>query len=585
MLLLAVAVGAGLARVPYARALTGGELWAIAARDAAPWPALQVSDGQFYDYVSGAADGAGRYGESMLGYGLLQSGLHFGDRRLITSALRAIAYAVDRPWLQVQDPSVFESFALAAAYDLARVRLVDDPAFRLLRRAWRRRLELLRPICLRPGSACPFNKQVVEAAAVLELVASGARSHVAGTWLSRRRAALRVVAEFVNHTVPAHVQIEGLGSEGSLVLSDIGVEPLAYHALTLGFYARCLELLGRRASYRAWGALEAGARASWLLAAPDGELSYVGRSQEQSWTLPLTVYGVEVAAHRTGRLWAARFGALAQRAIDRLQSAYPLTHDGLLIVPALAQGIVRWYRGMDDYAAARPYNGLTIVALNLAAEERVPPAQGGIAADAPGAYVLRAQSADMAVVRSGNLWFAVKREQSTDDLRDDFGLVALEALSRSGWRAAIPIRPHVSALSDGPLLLSRGQTYAPYGDQIAASGQAINLSGGGFSTSRGSGAVRSVNFVYQPAGCGVRLSFPAQPGDRYRYSLFFPQAAHPAQTSPTTVSGGGESVTVDSPVQLALQSGYASATEEHLARAQLTFSAPLLDPVMITVCG
>lgn len=51
------------------------------------------------------------------------------------------------------------------------------------------------------------------------------------------------------------------------------MEPLAYHALMLGFYARCLELLGRRASPAAWNVLEAAARASWLFAAPDGELS------------------------------------------------------------------------------------------------------------------------------------------------------------------------------------------------------------------------------------------------------------------------------------------------------------------------
>jgi hypothetical protein len=98
-----------------------------------------------------------------------------------------------------------------------------------------------------------------------------------------------------------------------------------------------------------------------------------------------------------------------------------VTHAGLLIVPALAQGIVRWYPGMEDYASARSYNGLTIVALNLAAAERVPSPRGGIAA--------------------GGVWFAVKRQQSTPDLRDDFGLVALETLGASGWRVAMPIRP------------------------------------------------------------------------------------------------------------------------------------------------
>jgi hypothetical protein len=67
--------------------------------------------------------------------------------------------------------------------------------------------------------------------------------------------------------------------------------------------------------------------------------------------------------------------------------------------------------------------------------------------------------------------------------------------------------------------------------------------------------------------------------------VFFPAPAHPRQTSSTAVAGGGESVTVNTPIQLQVQPGFASATEEHLERAQLTFGAAPLGATTITVCG
>ena len=575
-----VVIAAGFAAPSSGAAFTSRGLWLLAGGDARPWPALQVSDGRFYDYVSGAADGAGRYGESMLGYGLLQSGIRLGRDGYVSAGLRAISYPVLRPWLERQDPSVFESFALAAAYNLARSRLSTDRRFRMLRGPWEARLRDERAICLDPKARCPQNKQVVEAAAVLELVRSGLSSRRPGTWLSQRRAALGKARWLVHHTVPDSSAAVGLGREDSLVLSDQPVEPLAYHALALGFYARCLKLLGRQASGRSWRTLEAAARASWLLAAPDGELSYVGRSQEQSWTFPLTVYGLEVAAERSSQRWRRRFAALAQVAISRLRQAYPLTAQGLLIVPALAQGLVRWYPGMDSYAAARPYNGLTIVALNLAAAQGALRPPRPTPAAAMDASLLRASSGDMAIVRTDRLWYAIKRQQSSFDLRDDFGLVALELRAGSRWRQAMPLRPRASGESAGPVLISAGQTYSPSAQRIVLGGDGdVQLVGGGF------GAIRKTDFHLQATSCGVVLRFAAAPGDLYRYSAFYPAASHPKQASLTSVTGGWETVTVNSPITLHLQTGYSSATEQHLDRAEVTFTAPPSQQVAITVCG
>src|SRR5437588_12309254 len=86
-----------------------------AQRVAAPWPAIQTAKGTFPAYNYAKASGFLPYGESMLGYGLLQSGLAGGDRRQIGSGLRAIGYA-SRALLRRGSPSVFENLALAASY-------------------------------------------------------------------------------------------------------------------------------------------------------------------------------------------------------------------------------------------------------------------------------------------------------------------------------------------------------------------------------------------------------------------------------------------------------------------------------------
>ena len=57
---------------------------------AEPWPDLQNADGTFPDYVEGGAPGFGaRYGESMLGYGLLRTGVRADGRRFMMPACAA----------------------------------------------------------------------------------------------------------------------------------------------------------------------------------------------------------------------------------------------------------------------------------------------------------------------------------------------------------------------------------------------------------------------------------------------------------------------------------------------------------------
>ena len=90
----------------------------LARAHAAPWPGLQRADGSFEERLR-----RGRYGESVLGLALLESGLRDGDRRRVNAGLGGLRWAIERPYLRDGQPSVFEAFAVAAGYNLARERM------------------------------------------------------------------------------------------------------------------------------------------------------------------------------------------------------------------------------------------------------------------------------------------------------------------------------------------------------------------------------------------------------------------------------------------------------------------------------
>jgi hypothetical protein len=540
-----------------------------------PWIAVQTADGPFPDYVSGGAGGLGRYGEAMLGYALLQTGLRDASEPLVDAGLRAIGYALRHPERQEADHSVFEMFALAAAYNLAAKELAADPRFGALAPSWIQRLQTERPLRLR-GSGTYRNKSIVEAVAVLELLRSGLRSAVPRSWLRNRPLARGRANRLINWTIPRRAPLRN----SRAMLSDPPTQPLAYHALSLGFYARAVRLLGRDARRPARRTLVRGARASLALTAPDGDLAYVGRSQAQAWALPFTAYGVEAAARLARPRREARMRALAVRALTRLETSYVLTDGGLAIVPAFAEALPPWYGGIDRYAGAVPYSGLTIVGLNLAAElGRGRRVGTRISSDRNMAASITAQAGDMAVLRRGPVWLAVKRVRSNADLRYDFGLVGLKVAGPVGWQDVIPSRPHAIGPSLGPTLLAPGVEHEPAGRRIRASARAIRVIG------RFQGAPGRTVFAYVPTSCGVELRFRGAPGAIYRYATFFPARAESHAEGDRTVVGAGQRVSASSPATMQFTSGFKSASEADLVRADLTFAADASGRVAIATCA
>jgi hypothetical protein len=576
-------------------AATADDTAALTRDIAAPWPALQRDDGSYYDYLKPYI--GGRYSEAMLALSLLQVGLREGDDRLVSSGLRGVGFALAHGERQAADPSVFETFALATGYNVARGRLTGDPRFEALRATWEEWLRRVRPALLGRPRRAFFNKHLVEACAWLELWASGLRSTDPAAVLFDPTRSARTAIRFVNHDVP-RLSSRSRGvvwGRRARLLADPAPSPLAYHALSLGLLARAVERLGPLASSAAHRTLAEAAWGTWGLMGPDGDVAYTGRSQDNVWALAYTAYGSTLAAPAAGSA-SGDLQAVAERALTRLRRRHPLTPSGISIAPALSPGNAAAAAAMDVYVDAAAYAGLTLVALNWLVERGgiTSPAAGGLAADRPGAGVLGAPGAKLGLLRAGDVWLAVR--SATDergDLRSDFGLVALKRSTGADWEDVLRPRPRASdPAGAGPIRMEGTRRLGPIGRRLDANARRIRVTGTFADRSipaaaRSSGrrrrrgappsrprrrpAAPRMALTVSPTACGARLSWPAPPGSRHELSVFVAPPFDVRSNGSRELSAGAQRVRTSGPATATVEPGYASARDAELARARVSF--------------
>ena len=263
-----------------------------------------------------------------------------------------------------------------------------------------------------------------------------------------------------------------VGGQPTLILSDPPDNPLAYQGFSVGFYARALREMGPYDSPGARMALRSAVNASLDLTAPDGDLAYFGRSQEEGWALAATANGAATAARVAGSRRAddRAYRALADRVLKRLSAAYGVGPEGMYIVPALRTDMKRGARGLDINAGAPSFAGITLMNLNWALQD-LPrrTRRGRIGSDGDGTTALSQGESRFAVVRRGPVWFAVRRSRSLRrgyDLRYDFGLIALKVRKDGSWSDVLRLRPRRlnGADSAGPSLITAQGRALPYGD-------------------------------------------------------------------------------------------------------------------------
>jgi hypothetical protein len=581
----------------------------LAESIARPWPAVQTSEGNFPDYTDGLTprsrtNGPGtRYGDSVLGLALIRQGLRTHDQRMIDTGVQAVAWAtrIERRPLQQKKPSVFESFAVAAAYNIVRRRIPQHPTFVRTKRAWRRYILHIKPVStiLRiPNTRRFSNHYLVEALEVFELRRTGIRTGdphaLVGPGFGR---AYRIYKRLINSTIPAVARRKGQTRRGlpTFLISDPPDYPLAYQGLAMGLYGQAVRELGGGASRAARQTLRRAANASWLLSGPDGDVGYFGRSMAESWAQSGTALGAETAARR-GRASSglqARYRALRDVTLGRLRDAYGDGPRGYAFIPALRQHGALGARALEPYAGAPSFAGLTLLQLEWTLDEMTGnrPTSAVASAHGLGTSLSRGES-KFAVVRRGRNWFAVRAGQSLhrypNDLRYDFGLIAFK---RGGfgrpWRDIIPLRPYTYRHRDsaGPVLRRGGVNGLPAGRTFRIRRGQVTLHGG-FRTTSGRWLRRHVRFRFVPTSCGVRVSWNGRRGDRYEYSSFLRGLRNAPQVSRAKVTDGVQDVTA-SPRPGAVSTDsrrYYSASDPRLRRVRMRWRLRSKRSVSVTTC-
>lgn len=545
----------------------------LARRLATTWLGLQNRDGVFFEFLFAVDGYYGRYGNGMLGAAMLRQGIRRGDAAMQEAGLKAITRQL-RAEPYFKSPSVFSHLAVADAFRMAERHLADHPDWPTHRERWAQFLAAVKSVWF--SSKRPyFNKYLVEALAQLELVSTGLSSTQQQAVLANPDSARRQAIDLINRKLVAFWRKHRgtVGGRGVLILSDPPLNPLAYHAMSAAMLARVLDHLGGQASPLAWRVLGEVLNASVVLTAPDGDLAYFGRSSEQSWALALTAYAATVAAEspQLPGGWRATYRALAQRAIQRL-ATYPIGRWGMWIVPSMGEDAEKARQALDGYASMVAYNGLTLIALEWMLQRQPKELRAGkLPGDRNGAWRLPAGHSDFAVVRSKNLWVAVKRRASTvKDRRYDFGPAVLKHRTSSGWVDALPLREKTTPgyRPFGPALHLHGRTGYAFGERVSVRGRNTVMVRGGFRTRTGRWLRRGITFRYRLERCALRLSFAARRDDRYTYAELL---GGPVVRQ---VAGAGDrllTLTLNQPVRVTVRRGRASADRARTTRAVLRF--------------
>jgi hypothetical protein len=607
LLALALTATAVAATAVPAEAQTSADWRALANQIASPWPELQKGEGELVDYMDeytnpGGKPGGTRYGDALMGYALIQTGIREKRRALIDTGIRSISFATDpdryfAPTAR-SDDSVFEQWGVAAAYNLARDHLKGDGGWEKHRERWENWLRKQKTV--RFGTGRRFsNHDLVEAVMVMELLNSGLSSDDPTAVVGGARGqARRQVLSLVNQQAP-----DVVGDRNPAYISDPPDMPAAYHALSFGLYSHLVSRLGDDATRRARVVVRRSADGSWRMAAPDADQAIWGRSQELVWAYPAAAYGASIAAGLpdTSATDAARYRELVRRSLMRLRDDYPVTDKGQLISPGLATDRISVANLLEGYTGAPSMGGLALAFLNQALDEpkaSIDGTKSRLAADIDTEAIIGDNEASFGVARRGNLWYAVRASRIRQgrlgtDVRYDLGLVSLKRFEAGEWHDLVAHRPNTMGQnrrdSIGPVRLKPGPKLYPAAPATVepAGDGGFELRGGFWLDNRNKGMQRRATFRYRPTSCGVAQTFPGKRGEVYEMSFFF-------RDRPTkqgrVLSGRRERVTSSVPFSVQIQANnhrsrpYASAMHGPLFRARVRVRVPKSGLVTLESC-
>ncbi len=483
--------------------VTPEALGAYITRTARAWEPYTLADGHVSDPLR-ASDSGDNYGVIMLADVLLQAAARDGDPTLAETGQRIVAGASTLP--SVTGPFNLLALAtllrhgLAGEFPAAAWSEISGPVTALAARA------ASEPVagCLADPS-CYSNWRLVWSAGAGALLASNQAPGAA-------RERTQITADLVMAVSHAAALATGTSHEGAArELSDPGSEPPSYHVFSCALLEQIADADPAAVSSAVERLRSEADRYALAMMAPDGQLSFAGRSLDQSWVQAAAAdLGARRALADAGR--AAQWRSYADRAFSYLESAYPARPDGIVpVVPGLA---VEWNQGiMDSYAALDQYEGLTLWFLSDALAHWPEPnaPRAPIPADAP-LLVNDLGSSGLVWGRSGNVWWEISGRPTGGDRRSDEGLVAVKVRTAAGWRDLIALRPRQGLSTGWTLRLTGGQTASPVFASVRGSGQRAVLTGS-YRASGGKPLARAV-WTVRTTGNGVQITVTKPPGAR-----------------------------------------------------------------------
>lgn len=512
----------------------------------APWLTSQGPRGN-YIRPSGVPANDG-YANAGIAYAMLLEAARSGNDAYFKSAMRAISW-INRTRYPMQ--GVFYRMFSAAAYNVARASFGKRIEFRRVRRAWAnqlRRFPYQRGLL---GTYYRYNKNLVEALSVIELYRTGLRTNTRKLVLSDRREALRRAVRLMNVQIPRNARKYSarVGAQQGwpfaatvAMFSDPPANSPAYNALVAGLYARAYARLpiSRRTERMRLTAQQL-TRGVIARTAPDGDIAFDGRSQEQAWALSSSAYAAWSESQFTVGRQRSLYLAFARRVIDRLENIHVSSGSsfGFVLTPA-AGCCDRQDRppGQDNYFDVAKYSGLAAVTMGWSLLDRPDDWQrNGTSLPTDGAsdFVFERGRGAFHQHSTADLYWLLRLRSDYYDARSDSGLAVLKARGADGkWFDAVPPRPytgghHKPADPAAPCLVyRRGCAYlelhnARRGGTGTYSFQAI------WRTARGT-LVRRGSATVTPTPRGVTLSWTARSREVFRIGSFLP--------TPACVAGG-----------------------------------------------
>jgi hypothetical protein len=291
-------------------------------------------------------------------------------------------------------------------------------------------------------------------------------------------------------------------------------------------YAISLQSLPARKTKAGRIALRRAARASLGLMAPDGDVTWLGRRQQEAWALASEI-AVGMTAARVVRVSTGERDALrtmARTGLTRLLTHHPISSTGLANTPkSFTDPAYDFSRGIQTDPINS--NGLAVFLLDLAADRAGTYTTTSIPMDDDGRMTVREQSG-FAAVRHGNVWYAVRRLAPRSDLRYDFGLLSLKVRDLNGWHDLVEPRPVTGSGSTkggratvGPVVVRDGRRYRPEGLRFVAGAGGATTIVTRFSAGRHH---LTAPVTYTPTADGLVIGLKVRSTDAVEFTSFHP---------------------------------------------------------------